>query len=181
MMRTGSANRLVGRLAIALAAGAALAVAGCTSVPCGGGSSGGSSAPPDVGVGSYAKTAEGAEAYMRAYTETWNRHDAEAVARDFYAFGGDDAERLASVRKMFEGLEARGYDHSDIHAIKACMTGPDTAWAGMRFTRLKGDGDLLGPAVQGSSYDLEWRDGRGWRIMKLNGGDASAPLACPGS
>jgi hypothetical protein len=119
------------------------------------------------------------EAFMWEYTKTWNRHDAAAIATDFYRMGPSVADQTASVQRQFDGLAAQGYDHSDIHAIKACMTGPDTAWAGMRFSRLKADGAPLPPTERASAYEVK-KFADGWRITKLTGDDASRPLACPG-
>jgi hypothetical protein len=118
------------------------------------------------------------EAFMRDYTTTWNKHDAAAIAKNFYRQGPTVEEQTASLTKTFADMKAQGYDKSDIHEIKGCVTGPDTAWAGMKFTRLKTDGTPLGPKDRASSYDLK-KFADGWRILKLNGYDASKPLECP--
>ena len=109
---------------------------------------------------------------MWDYTKTWNKHDAAGIATNFYRMGPSVEEQTASLTRQFEGLVAQGYDHSDIHAIKACLTGPDTAWAGMRFSRLKANGEPLPPKDRASSYDVK-KFADGWRITKLNGGDAN--------
>jgi hypothetical protein len=119
------------------------------------------------------------EQFMRRYTEVWNTHDAAAIARDFYRMGPSVEDQTASLKKQFDSLAAQGYDKSDIHEIKGCVTGPDTAWAGMHFSRLKADGTPLPPRDRASSYDLK-KFPEGWRIVKLKGGDASKPLECPG-
>lgn len=118
------------------------------------------------------------EAFMWDYTRTWNKHDAAGIAANFYRMGPSVEDQTTSLTRQFEALVGQGYDHSDIHAIKACLTGPDTAWAGMRFSRLKADGEPLPPKERASSYDVK-KFADGWRIIKLNGGDASQPLACP--
>ena len=118
------------------------------------------------------------EAFMRAYTTTWNTHDAAAIAKNFYRQGPTVEEQTVSLAKSFADLKAQGYDKSDILEIKGCVTGADTAWAGMKFTRLKTDGTPLGAKDRASSYDLK-KFPDGWRIVKLNGWDAAKPLACP--
>lgn len=120
-------------------------------------------------------------AFMKAYTEAWNEHDAATIAADFYDFGRTVEEQTASLEASFEQLREQGYEKSDIHEIKACETGDDKAWAGMKFTRLKTDGEPLGPALRASAYQLKWDDARGWRILSIGGYDAEAPLVCPES
>lgn len=142
---------------------ALLALAGCAS----------------MGSAASNKTDAGAAAFMKGYTEAWNRHDAATIARDYYDMGRTVEAQTEANKKTFADLVAQGYDKSDIKEIKACVTGPDTAWAGMHFTRLKTDGTPLGPRERASSYDLKYTDGKGWRIVKLNGGDPSKPLECP--
>ena len=120
------------------------------------------------------------EQFMWDYTRAWNRHDAATIARDFYRTGPTVEEQIASLERSFESLRAQGYDHSDIFEVKACMTGPDTAWAGMKFSRLKTDGTPLPPKDRASSYTLK-RFEDGWRIVKLGAGGVSADqlLKCP--
>ncbi|MDZ4759812.1 MAG: hypothetical protein SGJ21_01900 [Alphaproteobacteria bacterium] len=118
------------------------------------------------------------EAFMRDYTAAWNAHDSARIAERFYRTGPAVPEQTASLERGFESLRAQGYKNSAIHEIKGCVTGPDTAWAGMKFSRLKADGEPLPPRDRASSYDLKKFDD-GWRIVKLNGWDAATPLACP--
>jgi hypothetical protein len=143
------------RLVIAVALG----LAGCVSAPA-----------PEKTV----------EQVMWDYTKAWNRHDSATIARDFYRTGPAVAEQTASLERGFENLRAQGYHHSDIFEIKACMTGADTAWAGMKFSRLKADGEPLPPKDRASSYTLT-KFADGWRITKVGAGGVSAdkPLACP--
>jgi hypothetical protein len=119
------------------------------------------------------------EAHMKGYTEAWNRHDAAGIAKSFYRLGPSVEDQTRSLEKSFADLRARGYDHSDIYEIKGCMTGPDTAWAAMKFSRLKTDGTPL-QANLASAYNLtKFPDG--WRITKMGAGGATfdKPLQCP--
>jgi len=120
------------------------------------------------------------EQFMWDYTQAWNRHDSAAIARDFYRTGPSVAEQEQNLERGFESLRAQGYHHSDIFAVKVCLTGADTAWAGMKFSRLKENGDPLPPKDRASSYTLK-KFPDGWRITKVGAGGASAdqPLACP--
>jgi hypothetical protein len=122
------------------------------------------------------------EQLMWDYTKAWNKHDSATIARDFYRTGPTVEEQTASLERGFENLRAQGYHHSDIFEIKACLTGPDTAWAGMKFSRLKIDGEPLPPKDRASSYTLKKFDD-GWRITRVGAGGVSAdkPLVCPTS
>jgi hypothetical protein len=120
------------------------------------------------------------EQHMWNYTKAWNQHDSATIARDFYRTGPSVEEQTASLERGFASLREQGYHHSDIHEVKACMTGPDTAWAAMKFSRLKADGEPLPPKDRASSYTLtKFPDG--WRITKVGAGGVSAdqPLTCP--
>ena len=120
------------------------------------------------------------EQLMWDYTRAWNRHDSATIGRDFYRTGPSVEEQQANLERGFEGLRAQGYHHSDIFEVKACMTGGDTAWAAMKFSRLKADGEPLPPKDRASSYTLR-KFADGWRITKVGAGGVSAdqPLACP--
>jgi hypothetical protein len=123
---------------------------------------------------------EEVEATMWGYTQAWNRHDAATIARDFYRLGRSIEEQTAANEKTFADLVAQGYDKSIIHEVKGCITGPDKAWAGMKFTRMKTDGKPLGPDMRASGYELT-KLPEGWRITRMGAGGASPdqPLACP--
>ena len=120
------------------------------------------------------------EQVMWDYTKAWNRHDAAAIARDFYRLGRNVEEQTAANEKTFADLVAQGYDKSIIHEVKGCLTGADKAWAGMKFTRMKTDGKPLGPEMRASGYELT-KLPEGWRITRMGAGGASAdkPLECP--
>lgn len=120
------------------------------------------------------------EQFMWDYTKAWNRHDSATIARDFYRTGPSVAEQEQNLERGFENLRAQGYHHSDIFEVKACLTGADTAWAGMKFSRLKADGEPLPPKERASSYTLK-KFADGWRITRVGAGGVSAdqPLRCP--
>lgn len=120
------------------------------------------------------------EQFMWDYTKAWNKHDAATIARAFYRTGPTVEEQSASLERGFENLRGQGYHQSDIFEVKACMTGADTAWAGMKFSRLKANGEPLPPKDRASSYTLKRFDD-GWRITRVGVGGVSAdqPLMCP--
>jgi hypothetical protein len=122
------------------------------------------------------------EQFMWDYTKAWNKHDAQTIGRDFYRTGPSVTEQQANLERTFEGLRSQGYHHSDIFEVVGCMTGVDEAWAGMKFSRLKENGEPLPPNVRASSYTLK-KFPDGWRITKVGAGGVSAeqPLACPAS
>ena len=120
------------------------------------------------------------EQHMWDYTKAWNRHDSATIARDFYRTGPTVVEQEANLERGFESLRGQGYHHSDIHEVKACMTGADTAWAAMKFSRLKENGEPLPPTIRASSYTLA-KFPEGWRITKVGAGGVSPeqPITCP--
>lgn len=119
------------------------------------------------------------EQFMKDYTITWNRHDAAGIAKNFYRLGASVEEQTKSLETSFARLKSQGYHHSDIFEIKGCMTGADTAWAAMKFSRLKADGSPV-QANLASAYLLK-KFPDGWRIVKMGAGGASfdKPLTCP--
>ncbi len=118
------------------------------------------------------------EQFMWDYTKAWNQHDSATIARDFYRTGPTVEEQTASLERGFETLRGQGYKESAIHEVKACMTGPDEAWAGMKYSRLKANGEPLPPKDRASSYTLT-KFADGWRITGVGGAAADQPLACP--
>ncbi len=119
------------------------------------------------------------EAFMWGYTRAWNAHDAGAIARDYYRMNERDvAAQTEWSENAFANLRAQGWNHSNIHRILGCVTGPDEGWAGMRFARLNVDGAPLPPPDRASAYALK-KFSDGWRITALLPDDASKPLACP--
>jgi hypothetical protein len=120
------------------------------------------------------------EQFMWDYTKAWNKHDTATIAREFYRTGPTIEEQKAGLDRSFEGLRAQGYHHSDIFEVTACMTGADTAWAGMKFSRLKASGEPLPPKDRASSYTLT-KFADGWRITKVGATPIKAedPLVCP--
>jgi len=117
-------------------------------------------------------------AFMEAYTRVWNRHDSKEIALSFYRMGPPADEQAVSLERQFAALRAQGYSRSDIFEIRACPTGPDSGWAGMKYSRLRADGTALPPKDRASAYDLR-RFPDGWRIVRLMGHDPAAPLSCP--
>jgi hypothetical protein len=147
-----------------------LAACGCATAP-----------PPKVSM----TPVQEVEAHMWGYTKAWNKHDSATIARDFYRTGPTVEEQTASLERGFVNLRAQGYDHSDIYEVKGCLTGKDdagaeTAWAGMKFSRLKKDGEPLPPKDRASSYTLK-KFPDGWRITRVGAGGVAAdqPLKCP--
>lgn len=117
------------------------------------------------------------EAFMWDYTRVWNTHDARQIAERFYRLGPSVDEQSANLERQFETLRAQGYRRSDIREIKGCLIGEGIARAGMKYSRLRGDGVPLPPADRASQYDLK-RFPDGWRIVRIGGADPASPLTC---
>lgn len=123
---------------------------------------------------------EDVEAFMREYTRVWNTHDSAQIAARFYRLGPDVAAQTVSLERQFVSLRDQGYSHSAIYEIKGCLIDEATAWAGMRYSRLRKDGVALPPERRASQYDLK-KFSDGWRIVRIGGADAERPIACPQS
>jgi hypothetical protein len=119
-----------------------------------------------------------AEALMREYLRLWNAGDAEGVTTRIYRLDtpGPTSEP-AGLERTFEQLRAQGYDHSELISLEACLLTETLALAEFRYTRLKTDGEPLGPRERATLYRLRKFDD-GWRITELIGMDYSADLNC---
>lgn len=126
-----------------------------------------------------AQSKESAAAFMKSYTDTWNQHDTEALATEYWDTKPTVEEEKSQLDAMFDRLVSQGYDKSTIHEIQTCMTDDTTAWAGMKFTRNTTDGGVIGDDPQASHYVLGWTDEKGWRVKSVKGADAADELTCP--
>ena len=127
-----------------------------------------------------AQSTESAREFMQGYTDTWNEHDTASLAENYWAMRPSVEEEKAGLDATFERLIAQGYEKSTILQIEVCLTGPDTAWSGLKFTRFKTDGTPLGPDPQATKYTLKWQaDLAEWRVKAISGQSADEPLTCP--
>lgn len=110
-----------------------------------------------------------AEALIREYTALWNKGDAAAISSRIYKFdnAANPMQSQAGLQKNFDDLKARGYDHSDIHAVDSCLAAPDLALVEMKFSRMKTDGSYLAKDMT-TIYTVRKRP-EGWRIAAMGG------------
>jgi hypothetical protein len=65
-----------------------------------------------------------AEAFMWAYLERWNAHDAGAITARYYRLDGNHPwSTEAGMRAEFDRLKGLGYDKSDIQSVISRQTG----------------------------------------------------------
>ncbi len=119
------------------------------------------------------------EAFMNAYLELWNAHDAAAISARVYRLDGDNPWGTeAGLKAEFDRLKAQGYDRSDIASVKGCMLGDDTGQVELRYTRLKTDGTFMPPKERISLYRLR-KFPDGWRVTGFSALPTGGKMDCP--
>jgi ketosteroid isomerase-like protein len=110
-----------------------------------------------------------AEALIREYTALWNKGDAVAISSRIYKFdnAANPMQSKEGLQANFDSLKARGYHHSDIHAVDSCLAAPDLALVEMKFSRMKTDGSYLAKDMT-SIYTVK-KLPEGWRISAMGG------------
>lgn len=120
-----------------------------------------------------------AEAFMWAYLERWNAHDAEAITTRYYRLDGNHPwSTEAGMRAEFERLKGLGYDKSDIQSVVGCVLSPDSAQVELRFVRLTTDGGFMPPKDRVSLYHLR-KFADGWRVTGMNALRDGRKMECP--
>lgn len=119
------------------------------------------------------------EAFMKAYLERWNAHDAAAITASYYRLDGSHPwSTEAGMRAEFERLKAQGYEKSDIQGVRGCDLGNGEGQVEIRYVRLKADGSFMPPKDRASIYQLRRFDD-GWRITGFRGLPADQVMDCP--
>ena len=110
-----------------------------------------------------------AEALVREYTALWNKGDAAAISSRIYRFDNtaNPMQTKEGLQSNFDGLKARGYDHSVIHSVDSCLAAPDLALVEMKYSRMKTDGGYLAKDLT-TIYTVRKRP-EGWRIAAMGG------------
>lgn len=122
-----------------------------------------------------------AEAFMWAYLDRWNAHDAEAITARYYRLDGDHPwSTQAGMRAEFDRLKGLGYDKSDIQSVVGCVLASDRAQVELRFVRLTTDGGFMPPRDRVSLYHLRKFDD-GWRVTGMNALRDGQNMECPAS
>lgn len=119
------------------------------------------------------------EAFMAAYLERWNVHDAQAITARYYRLEGDHAwSTPEGMKAEFDRLKSLGYDKSDITSVTGCVLGPDSGQVELRYVRLKTDGSFMPPRDRASIYRLR-KFADGWRVTGFSGLPAGDKMDCP--
>lgn len=120
-----------------------------------------------------------AEAFMSAYLERWNAHDAEAITARYYRLDSNHPwSTTAGMRAEFERLKGLGYDKSDIQSVVGCVLDNGTAQVELRFVRLTTYGGFMPPKDRVSLYRLrKFEDG--WRVASMSALRDGQKMECP--
>jgi hypothetical protein len=109
-------------------------------------------------------SADEIETLIRAYIERWSAKDGAAVWSRFYRLEATShLKSQADVQAILDGLAAQGFDHTELHAVRTEMLGPDQAQVRIRYTRFRTDGTPMSETDKGAQYHLT-RFPDGWRI-----------------
>ena len=119
------------------------------------------------------------EAFMAAYLERWNAHDAEAITARYYRLPAEHPwSTPTGMKAEFDRLKSQGYDRSDITSITGCVLAPDSGQVELRYVRLKTDGSFMPPKDRASLYRLQ-KFADGWRVVGFSGLPAGGRMECP--
>jgi len=119
------------------------------------------------------------EAFMNAYLERWNAHDAAAITSGYYRLDASHPwSTEEGMRAEFDRLEAQGYAKSDIQSVRGCDLGDGAGQVELRYVRLKTDGSFMPPRDRASIYQVR-RFADGWRITGFRGLPAEQAMECP--
>ena len=119
------------------------------------------------------------EAFMHAYLELWNAHDAAGITERFYRLEGDNPwGTKEGLTTEFDRLKAQGYDKSDIQSVTGCLLTPETGQVELRYVRVKTDGGFMPPKDRASIYSLR-KFPDGWRVTGMRGIPATSKMDCP--
>ena len=119
------------------------------------------------------------EAFMNAYLERWNAHDAAAITSSYYRLDSSHPWSTEDgMRAEFERLKLQGYDRSDIQGVRGCDLGDGEGQVELRYVRLKADGSFMPPKDRASIYQVR-KFPDGWRITGFRGLPAGQAMECP--
>jgi hypothetical protein len=119
------------------------------------------------------------EAFMHAYLERWNAHDAAAITERYYRLEGGHAwGTKEGMQAEFDRLKAQGYAKSDIQSVTGCVLSADTGQIELRYVRLKTDGSFMPPKDRASIYQVK-KFADGWRVTGFRGMPADQKMICP--
>jgi hypothetical protein len=119
--------------------------------------------------------ADDVKAFMTRYVAVFNKGDAAALAKDFYATpGASAAETQARLDAQFARLRADEFGKLDFYSFKSCRADAAHADVQMEFAFQYTYGGVMPPGDQATVLNLVKTDA-GWRIVS---GVSFAPGKC---
>ena len=132
------------------------------------------------------------KAHMDRYVELFNHEQAAAIGKEIYSapvllpqLGSEQhsvVRTTADVQKhwadTFTKIKVRGWSRSVVHDMHFRMAGPDMAFAGMTFSRLRANGEAIPPKRRTADYVL-LKGASGWRLLSVSSQAEPAEPASP--
>ena len=136
-----------------------------------------------------ADDAADAEAKIREYFAVFNSKDVQEIARNIYSIPvhianqsghrayitTGDAER--SLQNLYEQIESQGWAKSVIQEVDVCVVSAGLAFAEVRYTRDKANGEAITPGLRTNIYVVQ-KLPPGWRIVAFYSKDVDRRLSC---
>ena len=116
------------------------------------------------------------KAFMSAYLAAFNKADAAALARDFYATPGASVlDTQAKLESQYARLRAEEFGKLDLYGFRSCRADAAYAEVQMDYAFQYTYGGVMPPGDQATVFKLVKADA-GWRIIS---GVDFAPGKCP--
>lgn len=140
------------------------------------------------GTYAVADEADDASAKLYEYFEAFSAKDKVRIATQIYStpvhIGGTAHRVLAdpdaavdNLTRLYKEIEAQGWVESKIDDLQVCVLSESLALVDTRYSRLKGNGDAIAPAVRTTLYVLQKIDSD-WRIVAFYGHDNDRRPRC---
>jgi hypothetical protein len=136
-----------------------------------------------------ADDAADAEAKIREYFDVFNAKDAQKIAQTVYSVPLHianqtghrayitAADAVSSLQNLYEQIESQGWAKSVIQDVDVCIVTEGLAFAEVRYTRNKANGEAIAPGIRTNIYVVQELP-PGWRIVAFYSKDVDRKLSC---
>jgi hypothetical protein len=119
------------------------------------------------------------KAFMTSYVAAFNKGDAAALAKDFYATPGVSADDTqARLNAQYARLRAEEFGKLDLYSFKSCRADAAHVDVQMDFAFQYTYGGVMPPGDQATVLNLVKTDA-GWRITNATGFAPGQLAGCP--